>query len=189
MYVLADNELFTSACVTQADQYLRLPLGASVPRGHGQQRGGWIVCLGKSACVRGTQTKHGSEKCGIISCYRTREPSGPVKVLFTSPSLAIPRSETRVMPPLFKCLLLSRGWKHLGCKNVSWILFSLSMFLGAAFSHFETMEVHNRNVQLTVKRSHQFRDHFQIWWMSSKYSIHSNHQAEKQLNSRGEKSR
>lgn len=90
---------------------------------------------------------------------------------------------------LLKCLLLSRGWKYLWCESVVWILFSLSVFLGAVFLHFGTMKVHNRNVQLTVKHSHQFRDHFQIWWMSSKYSIHSNHQAEKQSNSWGEKSR
>lgn len=58
--------------------------------------------------------------------------------------------------------------------------------------HFCTLKrqkVHNKNVQLTVKHPHQFRDHFQIWWMSSKSPIHSNHQAEKQLNSWGEKSR
>lgn len=91
--------------------------------------------------------------------------------------------------PLFKCLLLSRGWKYLWCESMPQSFCSLSVFLGAVFLRFETMKVHNRNVQLTVKHSHQFRDHFQIWWMSSKYSIHSNHQAEKQSNSWGKKSR
>lgn len=94
-----------------------------------------------------------------------------------------------VMPLLFKSLLHSRGWKYLWGKDMPWILFSEPTSLGEAFLHFETRKVPNRNVQLTVKHSHQFRDHFQIWWMSSKSPIHSNHQAEKQLNSWGEKSR